>query len=180
MTEKHRTIMKQPSEKGGRVGYHRLVTGIDAEKTNVYAFEGSWIPADTEVDLPVSAIIIRKTPTGSNAHPAATWAYSTVPPQGKPLDWSEEYENRRFLTFRDAVEELHRTINETDPNGAKAADSSAPIHLRESSTGAHEWIAFCKTPITQEESISYHSFRTLGLAIRFFCNDCLTSAANNG
>ena len=171
MKDKHRTIMKQPQGKGGRNGYHRLVNSVDTEKTSVYAFESDWIRPDVEVDLPVGGIIIRKTPTGSNRHPAATWAYATVPAQGEAWEWSEEYEANRFLTFRDDVYELHTAQSRQPKPG------TGEIHLRERPEGPDTWTAFCSLSTTAEESVSYHSFRTLPLNTRFFCQGCIAGAA---
>ena len=99
----HRTILPPITASGRRHGYYRLVTSIAPADTNPSALQGTPLPPDKQIDLPLGAIIISATPVGSARHHSFEWRYSTVPPQDLPFPWSPPTPQRRFLDFLDAV-----------------------------------------------------------------------------
>ena len=99
---------------GRRKGTYRLITQVDLQKKTGWAFEGSWLNADgRELDLPVGAVVVKKTPTGSVRSWSAEWNYALVPETGQPWEWSDSYNDKRFLSFRDAVAETLAGSNTT-------------------------------------------------------------------
>ena len=97
-----RVVLNTP-RKGRREGFHRLVKEVDPTKRSAYAFIGDRLESGYELDLPVGAIIVRRTPDGSNQHPQDTFQYTKVLPEGEAWQWSEPRTKRTFLTFRDEV-----------------------------------------------------------------------------
>lgn len=100
---------------GRRKGNYRLVSDVDLRKKTGWAFDGAWLEADgREIDLPVGGVVVRKTPTGSNKKQTADWHYALVPETGEPWDWSEAYDQKRFLSFRDAVAQTLAGTNDQE------------------------------------------------------------------
>ena len=106
-TVRHRLIA--PTASGQRRGFHRLVDDVNLRLSNGYAFHGPFIPDGRQCDLPVGALVIRKTPVGSFKSARSTWAYALVDHAATPSgwEWSDEYDGHaQFLAFRDEVAAL--------------------------------------------------------------------------
>ena len=102
------TIRFRPSavrSSGRRESWMKHVTGCDASKTNGYAFDGDFLKASREVDLPVGAILIRVDPEGSVKNNWQSGHVFRLQADGEldeltegNLDWRDD-----FLTIRDIV-----------------------------------------------------------------------------
>jgi len=97
--------------------YARVITGVDPTKTNGYAFEGEFIPLDTEVELPVGALVMRVGFEGSRKNGVSTARLWRVTPEGleelSPKKGNPETYygagwnyRRQFITIRDTIAEL--------------------------------------------------------------------------
>lgn len=100
-----RTKIRNETNSGNRCGWSKHVTSVDATKTNGYAFIGDFLPDNTEIELPVGAVIVQKHPEGSVKH---SWESGHVYRLGSDGDLYEtngkSYNWRRdFVSFRDAV-----------------------------------------------------------------------------
>ena len=99
----HRLRLPRLVASGRREGWYKEVTDVDQSKTNGYAFGGRFIPADQEIDLEIGTIIVRNRAKGSGKNHIDAFSWALVPPPGQKLVWSEDYERKVFLTFRDMV-----------------------------------------------------------------------------
>jgi hypothetical protein len=112
------TVRIRPSvetSSGRRKGWIKHVTACDSSKTNGYAFDGDFLDADREVELPIGAILVRVDPEGSvknnwqSGHVLRLEADSSLSEltEGNP-DWRND-----FLSIRDIVCEA---LNTPPPN----------------------------------------------------------------
>lgn len=97
-----RVNIQHPTNSGRRVGWHKHLKSVDVTKTNGYAFEGDFIREGLN-DLPLGAVIIRQSPTGSVANGGKDGAVLVVREDGLhevlgDTDWST-----KFLLIRDAA-----------------------------------------------------------------------------
>lgn len=100
-----RTRIKNETNSGSRKGWSKHVTSVDTTKTNGYALIGDFVPDNTEIELPVGAVIVQKHPEGSVKH---SWESGHVyrlgsdgmlyETDGKSYNWHKE-----FLSFRDQI-----------------------------------------------------------------------------
>ena len=93
-----------PQTSGNRKGWAKHVTRVNLQKTDGYAFEGAWINADTETDLPKGAIVVQQVPTGSNKSPTRAWQAGIITAEGP--QFGDLWTTASFLTFRDHVAHL--------------------------------------------------------------------------
>ena len=205
MPEYNRITLDKPKGPGKRTGRHRIVHSVDPNRADGYAFNGQFIDHDKQVDLPVGAVLVRQTPTGSNRYPSTSWAHAIIPGQGQPFHWSDEFDHTIFLTFRDIVHQLAQEQAppraQTRPTPSAPAGTPGPastpgptnstpaaptglqparltIHIRDKSVVQGQWTAYCKLTVDQDQSVSYHAFRTSNLRQEFFCEDCTAKTPN--
>ena len=117
--EKVRIFLATPTgPSGNRTGFYKLVQEVQEERHNGYDLIGEFIAPRTETEVPTGAVMIKKTPAGSNRYQSHTWALALVPEDGTSWEWSEPVSHRRFLTFRDQVKKaLEQTRNpENNPS----------------------------------------------------------------
>ena len=99
---------------GNRIGWMKHVTSVDTTKTNGYAFDGDFIPNDTEFEIPAGAIVVACNPEGSvknnwkSGHIYRVESDGSLTPIESDFNWRKE-----FLTLRDKVAEL---VNKEKPN----------------------------------------------------------------
>lgn len=73
----------------------RLVTAVNLEKTNFFAFEGNFIPVGKEIDIPTGSIVIIVCGDGSWKHPHST-AFVCVAERVTPEDAQRQAKDYRF------------------------------------------------------------------------------------
>ena len=94
-----RLRVPKPRGSGGRVGWNKLVISVDIGKRDGYAFIGTFLP-ETQVDLPIGAVIAGKIPYKSLKH-GFGWRMGRVTESG--VRWGETWNRNKFLDFRDYV-----------------------------------------------------------------------------
>ena len=57
------------AEKWARKSWAKVLTHVDVEKTNGFAFEGDWLAVGRKVEVPVGAIILVHSDTGNPSAP---------------------------------------------------------------------------------------------------------------
>jgi hypothetical protein len=103
MTQTIRIRPKIYIASGHRKSWIKHVTACDKTKTNGYAFDGKFLPAGVEVDLPVGAVLVRVDPEGSVKNSYQSGHVLQLRPDGElellaSGNWRDD-----FLTLRDAV-----------------------------------------------------------------------------
>lgn len=149
-----RVTLKPDYESGGRKSWFKQVTAVDRTKKDGYAFEGEFIPACQEVELPVGAVIIEQEHTGSVKNPGKRGNVYIVreTPDSNPeirnphLEFQEDFNwKSQFLSFRDSVAALLEIQTESD---APAEPAEAPDLM-----GVKEAIASYRAKCTSEEPL---------------------------
>lgn len=111
-----RIQINNPKESGGRQGWTKRITAVDKGKVNGYAFEGEFLQSDTEVEIPIGAILVQKLPAGSVKHGWNEAAAYKLGEDGELIDLAPRkvYNWRKdFLSFRDLVADA---IGQTETN----------------------------------------------------------------
>ena len=99
---------------GNRKPWYKLVTSVDTEKTNGYAFDGYFIEINKETDVEMGSIIIECRPTGSVKNWGKEGIIHKVVDGGiDPISAAYNY-MKDFLSFRDAVAAELKQDNEKD------------------------------------------------------------------
>ena len=103
MTDKIRFTAKKPKGTGRRVGWIKVVSGVDDSKRGGYAFEGQFLK-EGQVELEIGSVLVGSFPVGS-ARSGSHWRAGVVGPE------RDEWEDRtwppeRELDFRDHVKAL--------------------------------------------------------------------------
>lgn len=100
-----RVKIKNERNSGNRKGWSKLVTAVDATKTDGYAFIGQFLNDDTETDVPVGSVVVQKNPEGSAKHGWESGSCYVIGSDGilytthsGVFRWRE-----KFLSFRDHV-----------------------------------------------------------------------------
>lgn len=100
---KTRIKIKPEYFSGNRKSWFKLVSDVDTEKTNGYAFNGDFIEINKETDVEIGSIIIECRPSGS----VKNWGKKGIIHKVIENDIEEishEYDYMKdFLSFRDAV-----------------------------------------------------------------------------
>ncbi len=119
-----RVRIKNETNSGNRKGWSKLVTSVDASKTNGYAFEGRFLNDDQEYDVEVGSVIVQQHPEGSvkrgwNSGHCYTIGEdgSLYETDGKSYKWYEE-----FLSFRDHAKVLTDSRSQPAPAVAEPAE----------------------------------------------------------
>ena len=100
MTTTIRVRVKKPTGTGRRVGWNRLVTGVDDTKKDGYAFEGHFLD-ERQIDLALGSVLVSRIPVGS-AKSGFHWRVGVVGTGG--VEWEEKTRSHAdFLDFRDHV-----------------------------------------------------------------------------
>lgn len=121
-------------ESGRRVGWARHVTAVDSSKRDGYAFDGEFIPEDTEVDLSEGAVVLKCQPRGSVAHGYKIGQVFVIE-NGQLVQKGDDYYDWRkeFLTLRDLVADLLQTAD-VDPYGL----ASVPLDILKAEVARRE------------------------------------------
>jgi hypothetical protein len=100
---------------GRRSSWWKHVTNVDTSKSNGYAFDGEFLAAETEYDLPVGSIVIECRPDGSVKNSSKIgYIYEVRQDENELACISHSYDWRgEFLSFRDLVADK---INQEPPN----------------------------------------------------------------
>ena len=93
----------------------KLVTAVDRQRANGFAFQGDFFPFNKQVDLPVGGVVV----FCLKEKRSKTYKWAVV--QADKWEWSDGYGTAKFLDFRDAV---------ADALGDTATDSNAPITVK--------------------------------------------------
>jgi len=131
MTQTIRIRPTVGSNSGRRTGWIKQITSVDSSKRNGYAFEGEFLTAGQEVDLPVGAILVRVDPEGSvkNAYQSGHIYRLQADGEMEELesgDWRDD-----FLTLRDAASNaLQVPEPAVDLTAISTADLVAEIQRR--------------------------------------------------
>lgn len=100
---KTRIKIKPEYFSGNRKSWFKLVSDVDTEKTNGYAFSGYFIEANKEIDIEIGSIIVECRPSGSVKNWGKKGIIHKVIEEGIE-EISLEYDYMKdFLSFRDAV-----------------------------------------------------------------------------
>ena len=111
MTTIIRVRVKKPTGTGRRVGWNRVITGVDDTKRDGYAFEGSFLD-EHQIDLQVGSVLVSRIPVGS-ARSGYHWRVGVVGTGG--VEWEDKtWPHEDFLDFRDHVKELLRPEDEIE------------------------------------------------------------------
>ncbi len=107
-----RITVKNERNSGRRVGWTKVVTGVDTTKANGYAFQGDFLQEGRQYDFSDGMVIIEVTPEGSvkNSYQMAACRVvrgDELVQVGEWHDWREE-----FLNFRDLVAETLKSAQE--------------------------------------------------------------------
>lgn len=97
--------------------YIKRIISVDRTKTNGFAFDGEFIKADRECDLPEGSVVVIASGTGSWKHPNTTYYVVRVKSgsEWQCEDWRVTvknvecvgiYEQAQFLSLRDFVADL--------------------------------------------------------------------------
>ena len=145
MTQTIRIRPTVGSASGRRTGWIKQITSVDSSKSNGYAFEGEFLTAGQEVDLPVGAILVRVDPEGSvkNAYQSGHIYRLQADGEMEELesgDWRDD-----FLTLRDAASDaLEENLARRAPEPAidlaaiSTADLVAEIQRRGAVVGCQD------------------------------------------
>ena len=118
MTFTVRVQLKPPTGTGGRVGWNRLVEGVDDSRKDGFAFDGPFLD-DRQTDLEVGSVLVSRIPVGS-ARSGFHWRVGVVGTGG--VEWEEKtWPPDHFLDFRDHVKELLYPEDEIDSLREKRA-----------------------------------------------------------
>jgi hypothetical protein len=104
------------STSGGRKSWFKSIDSVDLTKTNGYAFDGDFLLANTEVELPVGAVVIECVPTGSikySGKEGRAYVVDEKEENGLRLELEGYDWRKEFLSFRDSVAEL---VNNSEVN----------------------------------------------------------------
>ena len=100
MADTVRVRLKRPTGTGRRVGWNRLVEGVDDTKSNGHAFEGRFLD-ERQIDLRIGSVLVGRIPVGS-ATSGFHWRVGVVGTGG--VEWEEKtWPPEQFLDFRDRV-----------------------------------------------------------------------------
>ena len=103
MLDKVRVSIQKPTGSGGRIGWNKLVTRVDATQRDGFAFVGTFL-GERQVDLIVGDVLVGKIPIGS-ARTGYHWRVGVVTTNG--VEWEDRtWPLHQFLDFRDHVERL--------------------------------------------------------------------------
>jgi hypothetical protein len=100
-----RITIKNETNSGNRRGWSKLVTSVDATKTNGYALAGPFLNDGTETDVPVGSVIVQQHPEGSVKHSFNSGHCYVVGSDGELYTTGVNAANwhKNFLSFRDGV-----------------------------------------------------------------------------
>ena len=117
--------LERPRGETGRPGRIRMPDAVKTGAKGFYAFPGEDIRMGRKVDLPVGAVLVRKTPTGYNQRGEADWEWARIPEEGRGFKWSEPVKNTRFQRF---VREVAAAMTDRDkkPDRADAEPDAEP------------------------------------------------------
>lgn len=105
MADKIRLIVRRPTGSGKRVGWNKLVTGVDRTQTGGFAFLGNFLN-EKQMDLSSGDVLVGQIPVGS-ARSGLHWRVGVVTTNG--VAWEDRtWPPDRFLDFGDHVENLVR------------------------------------------------------------------------
>jgi len=100
-----RISLTAPRASGNRRGFYRVVKHVDQSKKDGFAFDGFFV-GESEMDVEIGAVVVRKTPTGSVKNWGVEWAVGVVQEDGD-IAWEDDtYDGFHFLSFRDRVTAL--------------------------------------------------------------------------
>ena len=103
MVQTVRVRVMKPRGSGGRVGWTKVVGGVDDTKAGGYAFEGDFLD-ESQVDLDVGSVLVGHIPVGS-ARSGSHWRAGVVSTEG--VEWEDRtWPLHTFLDFRDHVKVL--------------------------------------------------------------------------
>lgn len=113
-------------ESGRRMGWVKLITGVDPDGTNGYAVEGDFLKAGVQTEVEVGSVLLHVDPAGSvkNGYKVATVTRVTATGDEEELlaktDWHDD-----FLDVRDALQNALNADAPADPRDELVAKVAA-------------------------------------------------------